>query len=74
MKTEKTTAETIAELQAQLEAHRATLIAEIVETVQQNGIDPRAVCEALIPRRRRAAVPQSPDTANPPAPEAVHAA
>lgn len=68
MKPEKTTAETIAELQAQLDAHRAKLIAEIAQMVQSNGIDPRAVCEALGVRRRRTV--QTPDPVAPMATEA----
>lgn len=50
----KSKREMIAELEAQIAAHRADVIEQIKAIVAEHGLDPRAVAEALAPRRRRA--------------------
>lgn len=50
----KSKREMIAELEAQIAAHREDVIEQIRGIVAEHGLDPRAVAEALAPRRRRA--------------------
>lgn len=56
----KSKREMIAELEAQIAAHRADVIEQIKWIVAERGLDPRAVAEALVPKRKRAPVTTEP--------------
>ena len=60
MKIDKTAIEEIAEMETMLAAKRAQLFADVVAFVEEHGIDKRALCAALLPKRPRAAKAPAP--------------
>jgi len=61
MKIDNAVTEEIAEMEAKVAAKREALITDIVLFVEVNGIDKKALCAALLPKRTRAGRPAKAD-------------